>query len=48
LIFAFLGVLRYTGETNVLCSVTGSRYDHSGGALWQPTPPPLPPNETRF
>jgi len=34
LVFAFLGVLRYLGETNVLASVTGSRQDHSGGAAF--------------
>ncbi len=34
LIFALLGVLRYRGENNVLCSSTGSRHDHCGGALY--------------
>ncbi len=34
LVFAFLGVLRFIGETNVLASVTGSRQDHSGGAAF--------------
>lgn len=33
LIFAFLGVLRWRGETNVLCSVTGSPSDHCAGAI---------------
>ncbi len=36
LVFAFLGVLRWRGEPNVLHSVTGSRLDHSGGAIYQP------------
>jgi anhydro-N-acetylmuramic acid kinase len=36
LIFAFLGVLRWIGESNVLHSVTGSRIDHSGGVIYQP------------
>jgi anhydro-N-acetylmuramic acid kinase len=36
LVFAFLGVLRWRGEPNVLHSVTGSRFDHSGGAIYQP------------
>ncbi|MCX6271303.1 MAG: anhydro-N-acetylmuramic acid kinase [Bacteroidetes bacterium] len=34
LIFAFLGVLRLTGQVNVLCSVTGSAKDHTAGALY--------------
>lgn len=34
LIFALLGVLRYKEENNVLCSSTGSRRDHCGGALY--------------
>ncbi len=34
LVFAFLGVLRWRGEPNVLQSVTGCRMDHSGGALY--------------
>lgn len=33
LIFAFLGVLRWRGEINVLCSVTGSKTDHCAGAI---------------
>jgi len=34
LIFAFLGVLRVHGLVNTLCSVTGSRQDHSAGAVY--------------
>lgn len=34
LIFAFLGVLRISNQNNVLCSVTGSKRDHVGGALY--------------
>jgi anhydro-N-acetylmuramic acid kinase len=34
LIFALLGVLRYTGENNVFSSATGSAKDHCGGALY--------------
>ncbi|MCU0371279.1 MAG: anhydro-N-acetylmuramic acid kinase [Bacteroidales bacterium] len=34
LVFAFLGVLRFLGETNVLASVTGGRQNHSGGAAF--------------
>lgn len=37
LVFAFLGVLRWRGEPNVLHSVTGSRIDHAGGAIYHPT-----------
>jgi len=33
LIFAFLGVLRWRGEVNVLSSVTGSRSDHCAGSI---------------
>jgi anhydro-N-acetylmuramic acid kinase len=33
LIFAFLGVLRWKNNINVLHSVTGSRTDHSAGAI---------------
>jgi anhydro-N-acetylmuramic acid kinase len=36
LIFAFLGILRWRGESNVLHSVTGSRIDHSGGSIYLP------------
>lgn len=32
--FGFLGLLRALGQDNVWESVTGSRLDHSGGALW--------------
>ena len=35
LIFAFLGVLRWKNEINVLRSVTGSRVDHTAGALYR-------------
>lgn len=34
LIFAFLGVLRYTKQVNSLRSVTGSRQDNIGGCIW--------------
>lgn len=33
LIFAFMGVLRINGETNVLSSATGSGSDHSSGVM---------------
>jgi len=36
LVFAFLGVLRWRGEPNVLRSVTGCRINHSGGAIYNP------------
>ena len=36
LVFAFLGVLRWRQEINVFQSVTGSRTDHSGGAIYYP------------
>ncbi|MCK9401040.1 MAG: anhydro-N-acetylmuramic acid kinase [Bacteroidales bacterium] len=36
LVFAFLGVLRWRGEPNVLHSVTGSSIDHAGGAIYHP------------
>ena len=35
-IFAFLGVLRLRGETNVLSSVTGAAKDHSSGVVFRP------------
>lgn len=34
LIFAFLGVLRYRNENNILSSVTGAISDSCGGAMW--------------
>lgn len=36
LIFALLGVLRITGQTNVLSSVTGASSDSSSGIIWHP------------
>ncbi|MGM0649914.1 MAG: anhydro-N-acetylmuramic acid kinase [Bacteroidota bacterium] len=36
LIFAFLGVLRWRGENNILASVTGATHDHSSGKLILP------------
>lgn len=36
LVFAFLGVLRWRGEPNVLHSVTGSSINHAGGAIYHP------------
>lgn len=36
LVFAFLGVLRWRNEPNVLRSVTGSRINHSAGAIYRP------------
>jgi anhydro-N-acetylmuramic acid kinase len=36
LVFAFLGLLRWLGEPNVLHSVTGSRINHTGGAIYHP------------
>ena len=36
LIFAFLGLLRLEGRTNVLCSVTGAPSDSCSGRIWQP------------
>jgi anhydro-N-acetylmuramic acid kinase len=34
LVFAFLGVLRWRGEINVLSSVTGCIKDHMGGTIY--------------
>lgn len=34
LVFAFLGLLRYTNQTNVLCSVTGSTRDSVSGCTY--------------
>jgi anhydro-N-acetylmuramic acid kinase len=34
LIFAFLGVLRLTGQINCLSSVTGASRDHSSGVVF--------------
>ena len=36
IVFAFLGVLRFRHEPNCLKSVTGTRYDHSGGVIYLP------------
>lgn len=36
LIFAFLGVLKFRGEVNVLASVTGANSDSCSGAIWHP------------
>lgn len=36
LIFAFLGLLRFRGENNILASVTGASEDHSGGHIFLP------------
>lgn len=36
LIFAFLGLLRLEGQTNVLCSVTGAPSDSCSGKIWHP------------
>ncbi len=36
LIFAFLGVLKMEGKTNVLSSVTGASSDSSSGKIWLP------------
>ncbi|NEW81797.1 MAG: anhydro-N-acetylmuramic acid kinase, partial [Mariniphaga sp.] len=35
LIFAFLGVLAFDGQINVLSSVTGSTHDHIGGVIYK-------------
>ncbi len=34
IVFAFLGLLRLLRQNNCLRSVTGTAYDHCGGALW--------------
>jgi anhydro-N-acetylmuramic acid kinase len=36
LVFAFLGVLRWRNEPNIFRSVTGSRINHSSGAIYLP------------
>ncbi len=36
LIFAFLGLLRLEGQTNVLASVTGAKSDSCSGNIWEP------------
>ena len=36
LIFAFLGALRVTNQTNILEAVTGSKSNHSGGCIYRP------------
>lgn len=36
LVFAFLGLLRWRGEVNVLSSVTGARKDHCAGSISLP------------
>lgn len=36
LVFAFLGLLRWQQKSNILSSVTGSKCDHSGGAIYLP------------
>jgi anhydro-N-acetylmuramic acid kinase len=36
IVFAFLGLLRWRGEANALCSVTGARADSIGGAVHLP------------
>ena len=36
LIFAFLGLLRLEGKTNVLASVTGAENDSCSGKIWEP------------
>lgn len=35
LIFAFLGLLKNWGQTNVFCSVTGANSDSSSGDVWK-------------
>ena len=36
LVFAFLGLLRLEGKTNVLASVTGAESDSCSGSIWKP------------
>jgi anhydro-N-acetylmuramic acid kinase len=36
LIFAFLGLLRWQNQINVLASVTGASHDHSSGLIYLP------------
>ncbi len=36
LVFAFLGLLRVEGKTNVLASVTGAESDSCSGRIWRP------------
>ena len=36
LVFAFLGLLRMEGKTNVLSSVTGAKSDSCSGLIWKP------------
>ncbi len=36
LVFAFLGLLRMEGKTNVLASVTGAESDSCSGKIWKP------------
>ena len=38
LVFAFLGLLRMEGKTNVLASVTGAESDSCSGQIWKPYP----------
>ncbi|PIF02013.1 MAG: anhydro-N-acetylmuramic acid kinase [Draconibacterium sp.] len=38
LLFAFLGVLRITGQNNCLASVTGAKTDHCSGIVYPATP----------
>ena len=36
LIFGLLGALKIEGKNNILASVTGAPYDHSGGIIFEP------------
>ena len=36
MVFAFMGVLKYLGEVNILATVTGAKSDSSSGMLFQP------------